>query len=162
MLVNECKQVKKWSWLLKYVVFARLGAVYREYLGFSSPCVYGTNTRFCRKTGYVANTRHFTLLFTQIWLRQMRFNSDLTQISVSKNGGWSLWGGVVGHFPPPMKFFKKMPWLSFGHKNILRGVPRVVFDFAYYPPTLQCLDRKLGRLTSVSYLTSEKDNDVLF
>ena len=25
----------------------------------------------------------------------MRFNSDLTQISVSKNGGWSLWSQDV-------------------------------------------------------------------
>ena len=35
--------------------------------------------------------RFFGLVLTQIWLRQMRFDSDLTQISGQKNGGWSLW-----------------------------------------------------------------------
>ena len=51
---------------------------------------FGRNTHFCRELGYVANTRFFRYIFTQIWLRQMWFDSHLTQISGPKNGGWSL------------------------------------------------------------------------
>ena len=49
-------------------------------------------------------------------------------------GGQNLQRGVVGYFPPPLKFFSKFSWLSFGHKNILRGVVRVNFDFTLLSP----------------------------
>ena len=32
----------------------------------------------------------FRIFLTQIWLRQLRFDSDFTQTSVPKNGDWSL------------------------------------------------------------------------
>ena len=52
---------------------------------------------------------------------------------------WGAWGGqnLQGGgraFPTPKKFKKKNPWLSFGHKNILRGVVRVFFDFTLLSP----------------------------
>ena len=66
--------------------------VWKGLCAFSpSLCGNGSNTHFCRKTVYVVNTRFSRCFFTQIWLRQMRFDSDMTQISGPKNGGWSLW-----------------------------------------------------------------------
>ena len=59
----------------------------REYALFSSPCFNGRNTHFCREIDYVTNTHFFGLDWTQIWLRQMRFDSDLTQISELKMTG---------------------------------------------------------------------------
>ena len=41
-------------------------------------------------------------------------------------------GGRV--FPAPVEIFSKFSWLSFGHKNILRGVVRVIFDFTLLSP----------------------------
>ena len=37
----------------------------------------------------------FGIVLTQIWLRQMRFDSDFTQTSGQKNGDWSLWSSVA-------------------------------------------------------------------
>ena len=57
--------------------------------GLSFSFIFGTNMHFCLVTGYVANMR-FLVFFTQIWLTQMQFDSDFTQISGQKNGEWSL------------------------------------------------------------------------
>ena len=53
----------------------------------SSSYFNGTHTWFCREVDYVANTHFLVLIRLQIWLRQMRFDSDLTQISEPKNDG---------------------------------------------------------------------------
>ena len=45
---------------------------------------FGRNTHFCREMGYVANTRFFGIVLTQICLRKMRFDSDFTQTSGQK------------------------------------------------------------------------------
>ena len=47
--MQACKEVV----MVKCVVFARLGAL-RNIWVFPSPCVRGSDTRFCRKTGYFA------------------------------------------------------------------------------------------------------------
>ena len=56
---------------------------------------------------------------------------------------WMPWGGLQGSkssrggdraFPTPDEIFSKIPWLCFGHKNILRGVVRVIFDFTLLSP----------------------------
>ena len=52
---------------------------------------------------------------------------------------WGAWGGqnLQGGgraFPTPEEFLKKNPWLSFGHKNILREVVRVFFYFTLLSP----------------------------
>ena len=44
------------------------------------------NTRFCRESDNVTTTCFFGLVWTQILLRQARFDSDFTQISEQKNG----------------------------------------------------------------------------
>ena len=49
--------------------------------------------RFCREYA------HFVPFITQILLRQMRFDSDLTQIYVQKNGEWSLWSKLYFSVP---------------------------------------------------------------
>ena len=73
--------VVKCTVLLQDKVWQRLWAV------SSSTCFHGTNTHFCRETGYIANTRFSGLVWTQIWLRYLRFDSDLTQISGQKKDG---------------------------------------------------------------------------
>ena len=49
-------------------------------------------------------------------------------------GGQNLQGGGGRVFPAPVEIFSKFSWLSFGHKNILRGVVRVIFDFTLLSP----------------------------
>ena len=58
---------------------------------FKCPGSNGLNTRFCRETDNVLNTRFFGLVWTQILLRQSRFDSDFTQISEQKIGASSPW-----------------------------------------------------------------------
>ena len=57
----------------------------------SSPCFNGTTTVFTL-VKYTFFCCEYVLFgpITQILLRQMRFDSDLTQISAQKNGEWSL------------------------------------------------------------------------
>ena len=49
-------------------------------------------------------------------------------------GGSKSSGGGGRVFPAPVEIFSKFSWLSFGHKNILRGVVRVIFDFTLLSP----------------------------
>ena len=45
------------------------------------------NTRFCRKTGFVANTRLFGFVWCRLLRRHLGFDSDFAQISGLKIGG---------------------------------------------------------------------------
>ena len=45
---------------------------------------------FVAKRREMSNTRFLVSFLTQIWLRQMRFDSDFTQTSDQRNGEWSL------------------------------------------------------------------------
>ena len=49
-------------------------------------------------------------------------------------GGSKSSGGGGRVFPAPVEIFSKFSWLSFGHKNILRGVTRVILDFTLLSP----------------------------
>ena len=55
------------------------------------------STRFCRESGFVANTRFFGLVLSRLLLRHKGFYSDFVQISAQKIGGWDLchrpWAG---------------------------------------------------------------------
>ena len=56
------------------------------------PCCNWTNTRFCRKSDFVANTRFFGFVLSRLLRRHLGFDSDFAQISEQKIGGWGLWG----------------------------------------------------------------------
>ena len=49
------------------------------------------STRFCRESGFVANTRFFGLVLSRLLLRHKGFYSDFVQISAQKIGRWDLW-----------------------------------------------------------------------
>ena len=51
------------------------------------------STRFCRESGFVANTRFFGFVLSRLLLRHKGFYSDFVQISAQKLGGWDLWRG---------------------------------------------------------------------
>jgi len=48
------------------------------------------STRFCRESGFVANTRFFGFVLSRLLLRHKGFYSDFVQISAQKIGGWDL------------------------------------------------------------------------
>ena len=65
--------------LLQNKVWKRLCAV------SSSTCFDGTNTYFCRETGYVANTRFFFVLFG------LQFDSDISDLTSRMPALPALW-----------------------------------------------------------------------
>ena len=52
------------------------------------------------------------------------------------SGGQNLQGGVVGHFPPPMKFFQKFPDYVLVIRTYWGGLWEWFLTSPYYPPTL--------------------------
>ena len=52
---------------------------------------FDENTRFCRKMGFIANTRFFGFVWCRLLRRHLWFDSDFAQISGLKIGGWQLW-----------------------------------------------------------------------
>ena len=79
-----------WNRIVKCIVFCKIrcGRDYALFLPLQA--VINQICAFVAKRD-ISRICAFLGLFTQIWLRQMSFDSDLTQISGPKNGGLVLW-----------------------------------------------------------------------